>query len=321
MNENILELHELDELKAAYNQMDERLEGQEIVSDEQLRVVMGRRMDFIKKDAKQLVLMMNLVLLPLIAFVEYYNGQLHLLGGIVLAVDWIVTMLFGLYLMRLASTDKYSTSDVKTLCEKNALYQKLTKWFVPIIVLFIPLYFFLSYVAEGSWGVGIIFFCLLAIPLGIGYFAGYSYRRSIIKKEHHGIDIDPETGGPVKIAKKHKGVFILLISLYSILTVLGNLPVFVGFSYIDNMTDLMVYLYHASDVAVVIVLILVLLHVINVIRMPRKLFYALLALVVLTAVVVVVVSMNLNIAASSDPNILLKVVGMSFLAYYFYKYA
>lgn len=321
MNENILELHELDELKAAYNQMDERLEGQEIVSDEQLRVVMGRRMDFIKKDAKQLVLMMNLVLLPLIAFVEYYNGQLHLLGGIVLAVDWIVTMLFGLYLMRLASTDKYSTSDVKTLCEKNALYQKLTKWFVPIIIMFIPVYFFVNYMAEGRWGVGTILFCLLTIPLGIGYFAGYSYRRSIIKKEHHGIDIDPETGGPVKIAKKHKGVFILLISLYSILTVLGNLPVFVGFSYIDNMTDLMVYLYHASDVAVVIVLILVLLHVINVIRMPRKLFYALLALVVLTAVVVVVVSMNLNIAASSDPNILLKVVGMSFLAYYFYKYA
>ena len=321
MNENILELHELDELKAAYNLMDERLDGQEIVSDEQLREVMGRRMDFIRKDAKQLVVMMNLVLLPLIAFVEYYNGQLNWLGGIVLAVDWIVTMLFGLYLMRLASTDAYSTSDVKTLCEKNSLYQKLTKWFVPIIVLFIPLYFFLSYVAEGSWGVGIIFFCLLAIPLGIGYFAGYSYRRSIIKKEHHGIDIDPETGGPVKIAKKHKGVFILLISLYSILTVLGNLPVFVGFSYIDNMTDLMVYLYHASDVAVVIVLILVLLHVINVIRMPRKLFYALLALVVLTAVVVVVVSMNLNIAASSDPNILLKVVGMSFLAYYFHKYA
>ena len=321
MNENILELHELDELKAAYNQMDERLEGQEIVSDEQLRVVMGRRMDFIKKDAKQLVLMMNLVLLPLIAFVEYYNGQLHLLGGIVLAVDWIVTMLFGLYLMRLASTDKYSTSDVKTLCEKNALYQKLTKWFVPIIVLFIPLYFFLSYVAEGSWGVGIIFFCLLAIPLGIGYFAGYSYRRSIIKKEHHGIDIDPETGGPVKIAKKHKGVFILLISLYSILTILANLPVFFGFSYIENMTELLVYLYHASDVAIVIVLILVLLHVINVIRIPRKLFYAVLALVVLMAVVVVVVSMNLNIAASSDPNILLKVVGMSFLAYYFYKYA
>ena len=321
MNENILELHELEELKAAYNLMDERLDGQEIVSEEQLREVMSRRMNFIRKDAKELIVMMNLVLLPLIAFVEYYNGRLNGLGSIVLCIDWIVTLLFELYLSRLVRTDEYSTSDVKTLCEKNALYQKLTKWFVPIIVLFIPVYFFMNYVAEGQWGVGIIFFCILAIPLMIGYFAGSSYRRSIIKKEHHGIDIDPETGGPVKIAKKHKGVFILLISLYSILTILGNIPVFFGFTHIDNMTDLMVYLYHASDVIVVILLILALLHVIYVIRIPRKLFYSLLAFVVLMAVAVVVVSMNLNIAASSDPNLILKVVGMSILAYYFYNNA
>jgi hypothetical protein len=321
MNENILELHELDELKAAYNLMDERLDGQEIVSEEQLRVVMGRRMTFIRKDAKELVVMINLVLLPLIAFVEYYNGRLNGLGSIVLGVDWITTLLFGMYLLRLARTDDYSTSDVKTLCEKNSLYQKLTKWFVPIIVLFIPLYFFMSYVAEDRWGVGIIFFCLLAIPLGIGYFVGSSYRRNIIKKEHHGIDIDPETGGPVKIAKKHKGVFILLISLYSILTILGNIPVFFGFTHIDNMTDLMVYLYHASDVAVGIVLILALLHVINVIRIPQKLFYSLLAFVVLMAVVVVVVSMHLNIAASGNPDMLVKVVGLSIMAYYFYNNA
>jgi len=319
MNENILELHELDELKAAYNQMDERLEGQEIVSDEQLRVVMGRRMDFIRKDAKQLVVMMNLVLLPLIAFVEYYNGQLHLLGGIVLAVDWIVTMLFGLYLMKLASTDDYSTSDVKTLCEKNALYQKLTKWFVPIIIMFIPVYFFVNYMAEGRWGVGTILFCLLTIPLVIGYFAGKSYRNSIIKREHNGIDMDPATGGPVRIGKKHKGVFIVLICAYSILTLLGNIPALFGFAYIDNMTDLLVVLYHAADVAVAFVLILALLHVIDVIRIPQGLFYAILAIVVLMAVVVA--SMYLNIAASGNPNVLVRVVGMSFLAYYFYKNA
>ena len=321
MNENILELHELDELKAAYNQMDERLEGQEIVSDEQLRVVMGRRMDFIRKDAKQLVVMMNLVLLPLIAFVEYYNGQLHLLGGIVLAVDWIVTMLFGLYLMKLASTDDYSTSDVKTLCEKNALYQKLTKWFVPIIIMFIPVYFFVNYMAEGRWGVGTILFCLLTIPLVIGYFAGKSYRNSIIKREHNGIDMDPATGGPVRIGKKHKGVFIVLICAYSILTLLGNIPALFGFAYIDNMTDLLVVLYHAADVAVAFVLILALLHVIDVVRIPQRLFYVILAIVVLMAVGVVVASMYLNIAASGNPNVLVRVVGMSFLAYYFYKNA
>ena len=321
MSENIYELHELDELKATYNLMDERLDGQEIVSDEQLQAVMSRRMNFIRKDAKQLIVMINLVLLPLIAFVEYYNGRLNRLGGIVLSVDWIITLLFGLYLMRLARTDEFSILDVKTLHEKNSLYQKLTKWFVPIIVLFIPVYFCMSYVEEGRWGVGLVFFCLLTIPLMIGYFVGSSYRRNIIKKEHNGIDMDPVTGGPVKIAKKHKGIFILLMVLFSIATILGNIPVFVGFNSIDSMTDLMVYLYHASDLAVGIVLILALLHVINVIRIPKGLFYSLLAFVVLVAVGVVLVSMYQNIEESGNPDILVKVIGMSILAYYFYKNA
>ena len=321
MSENIYELHELDELKATYNLMDERLDGQEIVSDEQLQAVMSRRMNFIRKDAKQLIVMINLVLLPLIAFVEYYNGRLNRLGGIVLSVDWIITLLFGLYLMRLARTDEFSILDVKTLREKNSLYQKLTKWFVPIIVLFIPVYFCMSYVEEGRWGVGLVFFCLLTIPLMIGYFVGSSYRRNIIKKEHNGIDMDPVTGGPVKIAKKHKGIFILLMVLFSIATILGNIPVFVGFNSIDSMTDLMVYLYHASDLAVGIVLILALLHVINVIRIPKGLFYSLLAFVVLVAVAVVLVSMYQNIEESGNPDMLVKVIGMSILAYYFYKNA
>lgn len=321
MSENIYELHELDELKATYNLMDERLDGQEIVSDEQLQAVMSRRMNFIRKDAKQLIVMINLVLLPLIAFVEYYNGRLNRLGGIVLSVDWIITLLFGLYLIRLARTDEFSILDVKTLHEKNSLYQKLTKWFVPIIVLFIPVYFCMSYVEEGRWGVGLVFFCLLTIPLMIGYFVGYSYRRRIIKKEHNGIDMDPVTGGPVKIAKKHKGIFILLMILFSIATILGNIPVFVGFNSIDSMTDLMVYLYHASDLAVGIVLVLALLHVINVIRIPKGLFYSLLAFVVLVAVGVVLVSMYQNIAESGNPDMLVKVIGMSILAYYFYKNA
>ena len=321
MSENIYELHELDELKATYNLMDERLDGQEIVSDEQIQAVMSRRMNFIRKDAKQLIVMINLVLLPLIAFVEYYNGRLNRLGGIVLSVDWIITLLFGLYLIRLARTDEFSILDVKTLHEKNSLYQKLTKWFVPIIVLFIPVYFCMSYVEEGRWGVGLVFFCLLTIPLMIGYFVGSSYRRNIIKKEHNGIDMDPVTGGPVKIAKKHKGIFILLMVLFSIATILGNIPVFVGFNSIDSMTDLMVYLYHASDLAVGIVLVLALLHVINVIRIPKGLFYSLLAFVVLVAVAVVLVSMYQNIEESGNPDILVKVIGMSILAYYFYKNA
>ena len=80
-------------------------------------------------------------------------------------------------------------------------------------------------------------------------------------------------------------------------------------------------MYHAADVAVAFVLILALLHVIDVVRIPQRLFYVILAIVVLMAVGVVVASMYLNIAASGNPNVLVRVVGMSFLAYYFYKNA
>ena len=52
MSENVLDLHELDELKAAYNQMDERLDGQEIVSDENLREAMYNKFVNIRRDVK-----------------------------------------------------------------------------------------------------------------------------------------------------------------------------------------------------------------------------------------------------------------------------
>ena len=53
MSENILELHELDELKAAYNLMDERLDGQEIVSEEHLLEVMMRKFADIRENLNE----------------------------------------------------------------------------------------------------------------------------------------------------------------------------------------------------------------------------------------------------------------------------
>ena len=69
MNENnVLELHELDDLKAAYNLMDERLDGQEIVSDEQLREVMMRKFTDIRENLKEGLIWGNLIFVPVIAW-------------------------------------------------------------------------------------------------------------------------------------------------------------------------------------------------------------------------------------------------------------
>ena len=66
MSENVLELNELEELKATYNLMDERLDGQEIVSDEQLREVMMRKFGDMRQNAKEWLIWMNVVFVPVL---------------------------------------------------------------------------------------------------------------------------------------------------------------------------------------------------------------------------------------------------------------
>ena len=66
MSENVLELNELEELKATYNLMDERLDGQEIVSDEQLREVMMRKFSDMRQYAKEWLIWMNVVFVPVL---------------------------------------------------------------------------------------------------------------------------------------------------------------------------------------------------------------------------------------------------------------
>ena len=94
MSENVLDLHELDELKAAYNQMDERLDGQEIVSDENLREAMYNKFVNIRRDVKESIVWLNLILVPLFLLKDWYDNSLTLFGIIVMAVYWVASLLF-----------------------------------------------------------------------------------------------------------------------------------------------------------------------------------------------------------------------------------
>ena len=67
MKQNMDDLKELEELKTAYDLLDQRLDGQEIVSDEQLRTVMERRLTGVRRYTKTFLLTFNIVAIPLIA--------------------------------------------------------------------------------------------------------------------------------------------------------------------------------------------------------------------------------------------------------------
>ena len=145
MNENILELHELDELKAAYNQMDERLDGQEIVSDENLREAMYNKFADIRRNIKESLVWLNLILVPLFLWKDWYENSLTLFGIIVMAVYWVASLLFRFFILRKTKKEDYGTYDLKTLTEKEARYQKNINWATIIFVLFWITYF-LQYV-------------------------------------------------------------------------------------------------------------------------------------------------------------------------------
>ena len=126
MNENILELHELDELKAAYNLMDERLDGQEIVSDEQLREVMYRKFTDMRQNAKEALIWGNLIFVPALAWWAWAVGRLTLFGIILLSVYWVASLIFRFVILRRTKKEDYGGYDLKTLVEKEASYAKNT---------------------------------------------------------------------------------------------------------------------------------------------------------------------------------------------------
>ena len=164
MKENILELHELDELRTAYIQIDERLDGQEIISDEKLREAMYSKFANLRQNVKESLVWLNLILVPMFLWKDWYDNSLTLFGIIVMAVYWVASLLFRFFILRKTRKEDYGTYDLKTLTEKEARYQKNIKWSTIIFVLFWAVYCIQWAFQKGSPG-SIIFLVLMLVLL------------------------------------------------------------------------------------------------------------------------------------------------------------
>ena len=152
MNENILELHELDELKAAYNLMDERLDGQEIVSDEQMREAMMRKFNDIRESLKEGLIWTNLLFVPAMAWWAWATGQLTMFGIILLSVYWVASLIFRFVILRRTKKEDYGSYDLKTLVEKEARYAKNIKWGSIVTLIFFAVFFLQLFIGhKTSW--------------------------------------------------------------------------------------------------------------------------------------------------------------------------
>ena len=196
MSENILELHELDELKAAYNLMDERLDGQEIVSDEQLREAMMRRFTNLRQSLKQNLIWGDLLFVPVLAWWAWAYSSLSLVGIIILGVYFVASVIFRLVMLRRTKKEDYGSYDLKTLVEKEANYTKNVKWFSIGSAIFIIAFFLLMFVGRAR--IELYIFLILNLVILIPVLI----RWLVIKYKYNGKAIDPATGNPRKLGGK-----------------------------------------------------------------------------------------------------------------------
>ena len=310
MNENILELHELDELKAAYNQMDERLEGQEIVSDENLREAMYNKFADMRRNVKESLVWLNLVLVPLFLWKDWYDNTLTLFGIIVMAVYWVASLLFRFFILRKTKKEDYGTYDLKTLTEKEARYQKNINWATIIFVLFWVTYF-LQYVWVDVKK-GIAFYAMILvilIPVVVRYL--------IIKYKYNGEAIDPATGKDrVLMAKWFK---IILFTFAGILMSLALFGFFYNLTVGKSLCDLLSTLNLLPLFITFVALALAILHIKKKMTVPSKLLYTLIIIALFISVAIIGIAYFMNFSTLCNPGFLFSVALSSYMALTFHR--
>ena len=310
MNENSLELHELDELKAAYNLMDERLDGQEIVSDEQLREAMYNKFADIRRNIKESLVWLNLVLVPLFLWKDWYENSLTLFGIIVMAVYWVASLLFRFFILRKTKKEDYGTYDLKTLIEKEARYQKNINWATIIFVLFWVTYF-LQYVWVDVKK-GIAFYAMILvilIPVVVRYL--------IIKYKYNGEAIDPATGKDrVLMAKWFK---IILFTFAGILMSLALFGFFYNLTVGKSLCDLLSTLNLLPLFITFVALALAILHIKKKMTVPSKLLYTLIIIALFISVAIIGIAYFMNFSTLCNPGFLFSVALSSYMALTFHR--
>ena len=280
------ELFELEELKATYKLMDERLDGQEIVSNEQLRDTMMRKFTDMRQNLKEGLVWGNLLFVPVFAWHLWANSRLTLLGMIMLGVYWVSSLVFRFVILKRTKKEDYGGYDLKTMVEKEASYAKHIKWgSVTMLV------FWVVFLVQLFWGreqtewfvFGVM---LMTLLMAIGY------RKLIIKYKYNGQNIDPATGQPRVLGGKW-----FTIPAYILFGLVGCLFLYIFVMTIFTSSGLMGWLRSINIVAHIAasaVMVLGILHQRNKIKVSRRL------MIILTVIAIVMAASSMGIAILKD---------------------
>ena len=291
--------------------MDERLEGQEIVSDENLREAMYNKFANLRQSAKEGLVYFNLIFVPVILWRDWSNQTITLFGTIVMTVYWVASLLFRMFILRKTKKEDYGTYDLKTLTEKEARYQKYLKWGNIVFVLFWAAYFGQMLLVKGTTAffVFLVLFLTLLMPVLIRYL--------IIKYKYNGEAIDPATGQPRKLTSTYfqvLGLVFLGIISCAILTMFV-----LGLIYAEGLYDVLNVMNVFPMFVASVAFLLSVLHVKKKITVSSKVIITLIAIAIVMSLAIIGIGYFMNIAIRTGTNFLFSVACISIMAHYLYK--
>ena len=302
-SKNINELFELEELKATYKLMDERLDNQEIVSNEQLRDTMMRKFTDMRQNLKEGIVWGNLLFVPVFAWHLWATSRLTLLGMIMLGVYWVASLVFRFVILRRTKKEDYGGYDLKTMVEKEASYAKHIKWGSVIMLVF-----WVVFLVQLFWGREQTEWFIFGIML-MTLLMSITYRKLIIKYKYHGQNIDPATGQPRVLGGKW-----FTIPAYIFFGFACCLFLYIFVMTIVNGSGLMGWLRGINIVAHIFsstVMVLGILHQRNKIKVSRRLMIILAVIAIVMAASCMGIAILKDIAEFTQGTTLLMVVCLS----------
>ena len=313
MSENMNELHELEELKTTYNLMDEILDGQEIVSNEQIRDAMYRKFTDMRQNIKESLIWGNLIFVPVLAWWAWANGLLTLLGIILLGVYWVASLIFRFFILRRTKKEDYGSYDLKTLIERESKYSKNIKWGSIATLIFLTAFFLQLFIGRERRLLFI--FIVLALTLIIPVLV----RWLVIKYKYNGEAIDPATGKPRKLGGKWSTIigysfFVLAGGLFLVATVMGVIKS-AGVAWLGLLKGLNGVAFITAEA----IFILGLLHQMGKINVSYRLLVILTVIAIAFAILVAIIATLMDITELIKSSTLLTTAAVSAIGLSLYK--
>lgn len=311
MTQNNNELLELEELKATYNKIDERLDGQEIVSDEQLRQTMCNKFADMRRNLKEGLIWTNLLLIPLFMWHWHTEGELTTLSLILLSVYWLVSLLIKLFFLKKTGKEDFGSYDLKTLTEKESHYNKnITRTSMAMVVFWL-VFVVQWFLTKGKSGAAFLLAMLLVV------FMGLFIRSVIIRTKFNGQAIDPETGKPRIL--EVKWLWYIFVGLMAIVIIGMLAGLVMGVVRDNNLAAYVGFLNFFPIIISGVAFILAILHLKKTITVSSKLIYTLVAIALVLCVGMVAVSMFTTIGVTYSSGNILSTVCTSCLALSFFR--